>query len=74
MAICKECGGEFAQQYMHGEICTECWYFSYLPSDYKVKEEYEYDAIWGHENATEKPPVGVGWLEAMPTYAERAKA
>lgn len=47
-----------------GGLCYGCWLDTYIPFGHEGREKYEYDSVWGHLNATCRPPLGVEFLDA----------
>jgi len=48
---------------MSGSVCDACKWDGYIPGDYGIRERYRFDPIWGHENATQRPPLGMPFLD-----------
>ncbi|NQU76619.1 MAG: hypothetical protein HQ546_09940 [Planctomycetes bacterium] len=65
MAIerCKSCGTFVPAHYTTRGLCDECKWNTWIPPGYQKREEYEMDVIWGHVNATQRPPLGVEFLD-----------
>ena len=62
--ICEGCGEEIGDpRYMAGGFCFGCRLDAWIPPDYAELELYTYDIIWGHANATRRPPLGIRFLD-----------
>ena len=44
-------------------LCDDCKWVTWIPKGYARRECYENDPLWGHENATRRPPTGVEFLD-----------
>ncbi len=44
--------------------CPGCCLDLYIPNGYEALELYQFDPLWGHENALWRPPTGINWLDA----------
>ena len=59
--LCPICGDK--KEKHDTVVCYGCYLVSLLPPGYEGREEYEFDPVWKHDNATAKPPTGVGILD-----------
>ncbi|MFW6145723.1 MAG: hypothetical protein ACOC7R_00150 [Planctomycetota bacterium] len=44
-------------------LCDDCKWMTWIPRGYVRREAYKLDPVWGHLNATRRPPMGVGFLD-----------
>ena len=62
--VCTICGQQTEDP--RKGCCWTCHASELLPADYQEQEVYQYDRIWHHPNATERPPTGKAILDATP--------
>jgi len=60
---CPKCGDVVPIYYMVKRICYSCHLDRYVPRGYEQAEQYRWDPVWGHMNATKRPPLGVPFLD-----------
>ena len=63
---CRTCGMEAASHLMVGGLCPGCRLDTWIPPGYEDSENYEYDTVHGHPNATAHPPTGRAILDSTP--------
>ena len=68
---CTICGDKIEDQsHQHG-VCYSCQLCAMLPArtpegePLQDAEEYRYDAVWGHQNATKRARTGIPVLDAV---------
>lgn len=63
--ICPRCGERNGDPfYFHGDgLCDGCHWDTYIPRGYVIAERYSIDPVWGHRNATQRPPLNVEFLD-----------
>ncbi len=44
-------------------LCDDCKWMTWIPQGYARREAYKLDPVWGHANATRRPPMGVAFLD-----------
>lgn len=64
MAKCSECEHEMPEIDIRADgLCYGCHLDTYIPRDYQALERYVWDEVWGHDNATHRPQMGVAFLD-----------
>ena len=77
---CEQCGLEAPEYYIRpnkrGRLeCYGCHLDAHIPRWYHILERYRWDEVWGHENATKRPALGVTFLDRRgPKVKEMVKA
>ena len=77
MAICSECQRrgrpcEYPDYYITSRgVCQGCMLDGYVPRGHRGREDYVYDEVYQHENASAKPATGVDLLDCHRTRYER---
>ena len=62
---CPICGDK--RENPNAAVCYGCYLDALVPRWYPAAEEYAYDPIWQHQNATAKPRTGIDLLDGTPT-------
>ena len=65
--ICKRCRRSYPAYYLNrNNLCICCESIDLIPnlSDYRRRENYVFDAAYGHQNATKHPRTGVDLLDS----------
>ena len=60
---CARCKTPTPAYYLTQGLCDDCKWLTWIPEGYADREAYEHDPVWGHENATLRPPMGVDFLD-----------
>ncbi len=61
--VCRKCGDVVPAYYLVGRVCYSCHLDGYIPAGYQKAEQYRWDPVWGHLNATKRPFLGVSFLD-----------
>ena len=59
--VCAICGGKIEQA--GPRTCYGCYLDGLIPGEYRFREGYAHDSVWGHMNATARPLTGVEVLD-----------
>jgi len=63
MDRCIKCGAPVPAYYVSQGFCDDCKWDTWIPRGHEVREGYAMDVVWGHLNATRRPPLGVEFLD-----------
>ena len=64
LQLCVGCHTPVPRYYLTIQgICEDCKWMTWIPRGYAKRERYKPDPLWGHPNATRRPPLGVEFLD-----------